>query len=237
MSNRERLRRQDPKRSEPIRNLTMYFRDSQTWGNTGPEREVTDSGLGEAVDDTLTRGVQLGYKIIDEHILQGHRSAQRLRVNHAKAEDSGKNVEKLVERALDLTKDMGALWLDALEMLVHAPALLQGRGDGEGKSQAGTDTAGGTQVAVEIASSRRVQVNLRLTGKVGMPLPRIHALYAADPALPPLAGIVLRSSPDSTGPILQVEIPDQQPPALYTGVVVDARTNEPVGTLSIQVQA
>jgi hypothetical protein len=236
MSNRERLRRQDPKRSEPIRNLTMYFRDTGAWGNTGPEGEVTDAGLGEAVDDTLTRGVQLGYKIIDEHILQGHRSAQRLRASHAQPEEPARSVEKLVERALDLTKDVGALWLDALEMIVHAPAALAGRGDSEGRSHAETGAAGGTPVAVEIASSRRVQVNLRLTGKIGSPLPRVHALYAADPALPPLAGIALRPSPETGEPILQVEIPDPQPPALYTGVVVDARSNEPVGTLSIRVQ-
>lgn len=35
--------------------------------------------------------------------------------------------------------------------------------------------------------------------------------------------------------VLRVHIPDPQPPGLYTGVVVDARTGEPCGTLAIQV--
>jgi hypothetical protein len=35
--------------------------------------------------------------------------------------------------------------------------------------------------------------------------------------------------------VLRVNIPDRQPPGLYSGVVADGRTGEPYGTLTIKV--
>jgi len=34
---------------------------------------------------------------------------------------------------------------------------------------------------------------------------------------------------------LQVEIPDTQAPATYTGVVADSTTNEPCGTICLRI--
>lgn len=231
MTNRERLRRPEPKRTEPIRDFPGYLRDSRVWGEVGPEgSRHADQGLIDAADNVLARGVQLGYRIIDEHILQGHHAAQQLRSGHAGPADSGKNVETLVGRALDLTKDLGALWLDAVELLVKN----SGRGDGAAEPEA---AGAGLQVGVEIVSSRRVQVNLNLPPRRRHHVPRVHALHAADPACPPLAGVSLRATADASGSVLHVEVPDHQPAGLYSGVVVDRDTNEPLGTVSIRIQA
>jgi hypothetical protein len=230
---RERLRRPEPKRTEPIRDFPGYLRDSRSLGDIGPEGDRADEpGLIEAADDALARGVQLGYRIIDEHILQGRRKAQELRAGEASAPgDSGKNVEVLVGRAVDLTKDLGALWLDAVQLLVkHA-----GRGNGSAEP-GNAGLAAGLQVGVEIASSRPVMVKLQLPASTGLTVPRVHALHAADPASPPLTGISFRTG-GGAGALLHVEVPDHQPAGLYSGVVVDQASNEPLGTLSIRIQA
>lgn len=225
---RERLRKPEPKRTEPIRDFPGYLRDSRAFGEVGPEgNRQADTGLIEAADDVLTRGVQLGYRIIDEHILQGHHAARQLRAGDTGSVEPGKNVETLVGRALDLTKDLGALWLDAVELLVKS----SGRGNGAAEPE----TSGvGLQVGVEICSSRRVQVNLHLPPRRSHPVPRVHALHAADPSCPPLTGVSFRAAAE--GPVLRVEVPDQQPPGLYSGVVVDRDTNEPLGTVSLRIQ-
>jgi hypothetical protein len=42
-------------------------------------------------------------------------------------------------------------------------------------------------------------------------------------------------SSDSSGLVLTVDIPSDQPPGVYTGAVVDSRTNAAGGTLSVTV--
>lgn len=232
MTHRERLRRPEPKHTEPIRDFPGYLRDSRGLGDTGPEGgPQAERGLVEAADDVLTRGVQLGYRIIDEHILQGRQAAQQLRGadTDARPEAGGKSLETLVGRALDLTKDLGALWLDAVELLVKS----SGRGNGGAEPEG---PGSGLQMGVEIASSKRVQINLQMPPRRRHHVPRVHALHAADPACPPLTGVSFRTA-EASGTVLHVEVPDHQPHGLYSGVVVDRDSNEPLGTVSIRVQA
>ena len=68
-------------------------------------------------------------------------------------------------------------------------------------------------------------------------MPRVHALHAGDPALPPLTGVRFGTDEDGGAAVLQLDIADTQPAATYTGVVVDAATNQPRGTLSVRLLA
>jgi hypothetical protein len=62
-----------------------------------------------------------------------------------------------------------------------------------------------------------------------------HALHARHSAILAATDIRFRSEIGSEVPILSVKVSNDQPPGQYTGVIVDADSNEPVGTLTIRV--
>ena len=242
---RERMKREDPARSSPIRNATTYFREAHSWDDgapeqgagTGPETPVT-----EKLDDVITRGVHLGYKVIEEHIRKGQRTARELRQSSPQAQDGSDDFAKFVEQAQRLYQDVGTLCFDALETLVHSPALLrrvaravQMYPDTEPSGAEATDPSGfAGRCAVEIQSRHRTRVDLQLDpGAQFRPL-RVHALHAPLPGAPPLTALSFRGEPSGV-PLLAVSIPDHQPAGLYSGLVVDAETNEPAGTLTVHI--
>ncbi|MCU0735939.1 MAG: hypothetical protein MUF20_10520 [Methylotetracoccus sp.] len=238
---KKRLRRPEPQRTGPVRETSGYFRDSRSWGEEPHPawREPSD-----VLDDMVTQGVKLGYRVIDEHIRQGRSAAAKMRRAEDDTVKDSEEMEELIERLQRLYKDVGALCFDALDVIARSPALLrslarreQERDHGGAASEEYRPSAppAGATIVIEVASRRRVQVNLNLPAHAGAYVPTAHALHAADPGLPPLTRITFRPDPSFGTPILEVEIPDQQPPALYTGVVVDRATNEPKGTLSVRI--
>ena len=236
MGKRERLHRPESVRTEPIRNPADFLRDAIADDRT--ESKPSEPGSSETTD-ALAHGVKLGYKVIEEQILQGQRLAQRLgkAAGRSSATASGE-LSTLIERVLHLYKDMGALCFDAVETLARSPALRSGiarawQGPADSDATSGSDT----RFAIEVASARRTQVTLELRHRSGRFIPIVHALHAADPAIAPLTGVHFKMEAASLTPMLQVDIPDLQPPATYTGVVVDSATNEPRGTLCVRLLA
>jgi hypothetical protein len=154
-------------------------------------------------------------------------------------------VNELLDRVLHLYKDLGALCFDAVEAVARNPLLRAGAARlaagamavaPAAPAAAGTQAgASGAGLAVDISCSRRVQVTLDLRLRPGLGTPLVHALHAADPAVPPLTGVRLQPGTPQTGPMLQLAIADTQPAATYTGVVVDGASNEPRGTLVVRV--
>jgi len=243
----ERLRREDPKRSSPIRNATTYFRDSHSWDEGAPDpdpRGDTKVPLSETLDDVITHGVHLGYKVIEEHILKGQRAARQLRQSGPEAEAERSELDAFVDQAQRLYQDLGTLCFDAIETLVRSPVLLRGLTriiqpgaplQGADPPDTARDAAAGstTRLAIEIVSRHRTRVDLRLDAGTHLRALRVHALHAPDPNAPPLTAITFR--PDRGTALLAVSVPDPQPAGLYSGVVVDAESNEPVGTLTLLI--
>ena len=63
----------------------------------------------------------------------------------------------------------------------------------------------------------------------------VHALRAADAEIPPLAGAAFVPDPDGGPMTLRLAVPDDQPDGIYNGLVIDAASNRPVGTLSVRI--
>ncbi len=62
-------------------------------------------------------------------------------------------------------------------------------------------------------------------------------LRAKDPTAAPLTGVTVAAAADPPRTIARVSVPHGQPPGLYTGLVLDAATNLPCGTLAVRVHA
>ena len=156
-------------------------------------------------------------------------------------------LQELLDRVVHLYKDMGALCVDAVDTLVHHPVLRSGLArmtPGAATTPAGAPAVAqaaerqapaSSSFALDIRCKRRTQVTLDLPQRAGTFRPHVHALHAGDPAAAPLTGVHFRVDEHGGGAILQLDIGDTQPAATYTGVVVDAATNQPRGTLSVRL--
>ena len=239
MDKPERLHRPELDRDEPHRDFMTYIRNHGLGGEkstAAPERED-----GEPIDATVAHGVKLGYSVIDDQIRQGEKLAARLR------QISGKpgamppaEVGTLIERALNIYKDMGALALAAVETLVRSPLIQSGVArawQASPDNAAATTPDGSTNFRFELSSNRRTQVKLdiRPQGRPFMPL--VHTLHAVTPSVPALTAVRFHLDPATSSPVLHVDVPDSQPAGVYSGVVVDSASNEPCGTLSVRIMS
>ena len=174
--------------------------------------------------------------------------------SHGTAGDAGAGageLQELFDRVVHLYKDMGALCVDAVDTLVHHPVLRSGLARmapgaatggaaaapaaSHGASHVAAGQASGIGFALDIRCSRRTQITLDLPPRPDGFKPLVHALHAGDPALAPLTGARFGTDEDGGAAVLQLDIPDTLPAATYTGVVVDAATNQPRGTLSVRL--
>lgn len=206
----ERLHRQDPARDQPIRDFSTYARN-YGWG-----------GRGATGDDPVSQGVKLGYSVLEEQMREGQRLAERLR-GAAKPGQPPLDIGGLIERALNIYRDIGALAFAATEALARNPGL-------SARAHEPPRSASGARYAFEIASSRRVSVKLDLRGEGR---PRVGPLQALGDA-PAIRSVSLETAPE---PTLKLDIADDQPAGVYNAVVADADSGEPLGTLTVRIPA
>jgi len=204
----DRLHRQDPAREGPNREFSSYARSYGVGGPTQPG------------DDPLAQGVKLGYSVLDEQMREGRRLAERLRGGMRPGAAAGPEFGALIERALNIYRDMGSLAFAAAEALAGASSL---RGPK-------AEPAPGSPYAIEVKSARRVNVKLDLRGPARAP--RVGPLQ---PALggQPIEGVRFEGGE----PKLALEIADDQPAGVYNAVVVDADSGEALGTLTVRITA
>jgi hypothetical protein len=236
MDNHERIRRPDLERTAPRRDSAAHlFKAAGSDPQSKPQSKIPD----EKSYDGVVQGVMLGYQVVEEQIREGQRLAQRLRqAADMKGVTESEGLGPLVGRALNVYKDLGALCFDAVEALARSPALLSGLSPAlqrETEIAHGADASPDEVYAVELHSSHRTQVTLKLARTSRTSLPHVHALHAPDPTIPPLTNVRFLLESPSNVAMLQVDIPDRQPPATYTGVVVDRKTNQPCGTVCIRL--
>jgi hypothetical protein len=202
----ERLHRPDPVRDRPIRDVHSYARD-HAWGPRA---------------DPVGEGVRLGYSVLDEQMREGLRLAERLR-GGARGQPPV-DLGALLERALNIYRDIGGLALAAAEALARNPA--SARAAPEPPPAA---VPRGADYAFEIKSSRRVSVKLDLRGTGA---PSVGPLQPAQRGAPAIETVGFEP-----GPALRLEIGDDQPAGVYNAVVVDAGSGEPLGTLTVRLPA
>ena len=90
-------------------------------------------------------------------------------------------------------------------------------------------------MAIQVQSRRPVRVALDLRpGAQGREL-FAPTLRASRDGAPGLGDVVFEAAPPGFPATVCVRVPDDQPPDTYLGVVVDRRTGEHVGSLSVSV--
>jgi hypothetical protein len=138
------------------------------------------------------------------------------------------------------------VWFEVLE-LATANGGARGRGEpAEGGTAAPTpaappsrprrdEPAERTRVRVAVASAQPTEVALDLSPDAARRTLVVHALRAVDPGKPRLGDVRLEPGAKDEPLTLRIRVPADQPPGVYNGLIIDAQTNRPAGTVSIRV--
>ena len=90
-------------------------------------------------------------------------------------------------------------------------------------------------VTLDVDSKRPLQIAVDIKPGVDGAGLIAHALRAIDPAAPRIDGIEIDRLEGEDGLLVRLRVSDDQPPGVYSGIVVDERTNLPRGTLYVRV--
>lgn len=198
--------------------------------------------------DAISRGVELGYRVIDEYVRQGSSFARSWSARALDPEAAQGDVRELGERMVQYATEAMSIWLELLGAVGGRSAPAPGRGPrppGEAKRDP-VETPRAPAVpppapppvapalAIAVDSARPVEVSVRLH-EPGAPQPlRVHDLRA-EPGEPRLSGVRIEADAEGRPQRVRIRVEDSLPAGTYNGLVVDASTGRPAGTLSVTV--
>jgi hypothetical protein len=257
-----RMRREDPERETPDRRASEHIRRNARPQSSGKHGDRDSKPrISKTVEQAISGMVQQSSAFIEEQIRAGQLAAERLRDGIANSRQLKADINTLVENLVATTKDVGATWLDLISIIIRAIGTQPSNGGGSsgggtphtppapGVTVTRSGTSGGAttlssttpanntivgvppQIVVKGVHVKSVVLDLRPRSLRFVPL--VQQLIAAD--LKRSFSAKFAMSSDSLSLILTVNVPDGQPPGTYTGVIVDSRTNEAGGTLSVTV--
>lgn len=259
MSSSERITRPQLERSRPIRSWSTLFDTpgpQPSEANAAPPGSAARQDRGVSLNDAVSRSVDLGYRVVDEYIRRGQRVAQRLNERAYDVQAMTGDVQDLGMRTLQYASDFAALWLDLVQRAATDSALLRPRATDGAQATVSSDETGGDRgptvrdpqpattgrtqplrVTIEIASAQPAEVTLDLQpDATGLPL-IVHALRAVDPEKPRVSDVAVRPGADGQPATLWIRVPPGQPAGVYSGVIIDAQSSRPVGTLHLRIAA
>jgi hypothetical protein len=193
---------------------------------TGPNRTSGGSSSGGAATTppggVIDRAVRLAYGVVDDHIVQGRRAAEALRQGTYSSKDFDDDLRACLDRALRMSKEWGVWGVDFFDVI---------------RRRAGAQTGSGPSapdVALEVNSKRRAEVKFHLRPGMSRFNPSVPAIHSADKNKPPIEDAHFEFR-DNSRPVLVVNIPDGHPQGVYHGAIVDSKTREPGGFISVRV--
>jgi hypothetical protein len=233
----KRVTRPRPSRTAPIRNWSALFGTTARTnaGAEGGEPERED-GRGN-LDDALSRSVSLGYRVIDEYMRQGQEAARRLSAGSYGAAALATDVQEAMIRMARHASDFLEVGLQLLDAATDGEQ--RGRepvaGDDAPEEPTPAHVADPVRLRLEVASNVPTDVAVDLRPEFAGARLVAQALRGIEPTLPPLTDVTIQRGDDEAPLTLRLRIPDGQPHATYTGVIVEEDTGRPAGTLCVRV--
>ena len=237
MTTAKRKKRPALDRTKPVRSWSTAL--------GAPAAEPGDGATRPKLEDAISRSVELGYRVVDDYIQQGQRAAQRMSEGKLTAETVASEAQELSARIARYASDFFGAWVELLDLAAAGSAARQDVATPTGRTPPSPATpsapppdrrpASGHGLRVEVDAARPVEVALdlrpeRVTGAL-----RAHELRSADPRKPRLSDVAIRET-DGT-PVLRIGVPDDHPAGAYEGLLLDAATNRPVGSVRIVLKA
>lgn len=234
----ERIRRPPLDRTRPIRAWSTLLEDRPSPSPSNGSDANGDKPTPDAPSpqDTIARSVDLGYKVIDEYIQRGQRAAERLRRGTYGADALGEDVQDLAGRLLRYASDLGATWLEVLERtgLGTARPATNGTLHSVANVEPRPIPARPLHVRVELSTARPAEVALDITDASSGEGLIVHGLRPPGGTGPRIQDVSFVPGANGNGTI-RVVVPDTLPAGSYSGLVLDAATNRPIGAVTVVV--
>jgi hypothetical protein len=251
-------------RTAPLRNLGKAFYQPSEKPVSAPQDERWQERLGEAagagLEDAVADGVRLGYGVIEDQIRRAQGLASRLSPGSqgllgAGLSGSQDEIRALLDQLLRTYGDLTNVWLQVLHAALGNADVLNALFGKDGAKANGTSAAGneGRQAAPESApkasqsaaavafsvlASGPVEIDIRLFGGgFGSASPVMRELCARESGAPPLADVALIPAAGDEPARVVVRVPAEQPPGLYQGLILDRRSDAPLGVLGVRLGA
>lgn len=120
-SRRERLRREEPQQTEPIRDWRGWFR-SDAWGFCPPVEGGSEGEGGNAGDEapwdrpleTVDRGVKMAYQVVEDYIEEGRRVARHMNDRAYGPRQMTEDFQSLTERMMRDSSRFLSLWFELM---------------------------------------------------------------------------------------------------------------------------
>jgi len=229
MTRNDRRRRPPLARTRPIREWSTLFVGADR--RTDKSESVNERRPG--LEDTVTRSVDLGYRVVDEYIRRGREAAQRVGSGDYGGSDLVKDTREVAQRMIRSVADVVGAWGELLDL---------SSADQNQASETATVAAAETpqveigpwRLRLRVDSTHAVEVDVDLESKLDRTLLSVHTLRSDDNGAA-IDDVGFEADSDGV-PTLLVRVTDRHPTGVYRGTLVDARSGCRVGTLSVSVR-
>jgi hypothetical protein len=212
--------------------------------SAGEPNEAADAGAAEPRDGAY-RALNDAYRLVDEYLRQGQKMAENAWLPSAASGagfEAGLGAPGRFMRAMG---DMTMAWVEVMQAFTNAasaPAKEAPIGSaGAFKVPAPsvpvpvpTTQARASELTVRVQASGRVEVSIQLgeLSNAGQLAPTELRSLAGH--VEPIRDVSLVVVPGAT-PVLQIVVPDGQPVGMYNGLLLEAKSHKPRGTVSLSV--
>jgi hypothetical protein len=205
-----------------------------------------------ALNDVVSRSVDLGYRVIDEYVRQGQKAAQRFNDRSYGASTMTNDMQEIATRMAQYASDFTALWFEFMQAAAAGaggwpmppangfkasttaskgsqapPATAPAPREGEGVEL--------TRVRIAVTSPHPTEVSFDLRPHSAARRLVVHSLRAVDPDKPRLSDVTIEEGGPDEPLTLRIRVPLGQAAGVYNGLIIDEETSRPVGTVSLRI--
>jgi hypothetical protein len=228
-----RVKRPRLPRTEPIRSWSTLF---------GAGREAASAGAPAGAQpkaaDPIGRGVEMGYRVIDEYVRQGAAVASTF-MNAGSRVAPGADLSQLAERMIRYATDFSSVWLEAMTMMASGFSSVAPNGASAGERGARSEASAGStwgadlRLSLDLRSERPAEVSVSLEGSVPGELLEVEPLRARS-GKAVLSNVSIELPGELGGTIrVKVHVPSGSKQERYTGAIVDTKSRKPRGRLTV----
>lgn len=234
-----RVQRPTLPRTEPIRSWSTLFGDDSAVARA----QAAYSSGARTASESVQRGVELGYRVMDEYLRQGAAAADSFTGRGRQQSQAPNDFSFMAERMMRSAQDFSSLWFDMMGTLMSnmpSQGVENGRSappprsapQGNGQRPSPQQNPGRFRILVRVDSARPTEVTLAMDAEPGAIL--LEPLRAAAGELELEARLSLPAG-DGLVAQLAVQVPADFPADRYTGAVLDEQTGRPVGRITVAV--
>ena len=247
----ERVRRPELPRTEPIRSWSTLFgapgaaaaSGAARFGIPGIPSIPGDPGAASVGPEAVRRGVEMGYRVVDEYMKQGASVANAFsNPSRQGAAESAPDLSKMTERMMQYASDFTSLWYDAMGMMMgtmsaqaRPDAGKRPSGDTTSASQPSAAVLGHSRIILDVKSVQPAEIVVALDGPVYSDALTVEELKPRT-GKSSISGARVEPASEAAGPLkVQVHVAADVAPGRYTGAILDAASGKPKGRLTVTI--